>query len=142
MRRIERAHAPQAFKLAPDGEYPGGTPESKGAVSDEAGPQWKPDCQDDLEIVGVLKPVQEGSRGSSAGEGGLRRTANGTDGGVTEATEGGRLRGMEAWAAKETAIVEEALEKGDAERPATFWEECGPSRYRLQPEWDMRRRDT
>ncbi|KAJ1105210.1 hypothetical protein NDU88_002618 [Pleurodeles waltl] len=115
----------------PDEAYPRGTQESANANLEEAGRPGKRDRQENPEPVGVLNPILEGSEESSAGEENRRKTANGTDGGIGKVGPGRGLRRIEAPTAMDVTNAEDALEKGDAEGPATFWEERGPFRYGL-----------
>ncbi|KAJ1184812.1 hypothetical protein NDU88_001614 [Pleurodeles waltl] len=108
---------------------------------EEAGAHGRRDSYNDSETVAVLNHVREREKGDSPGAGGQRRMENGTDRQVSEVEDGRELRGAEAPTATEAAITEDVLEEGDAERPATFWEERGPSRYGLQPERGSRRRE-
>ncbi|KAJ1186648.1 hypothetical protein NDU88_003429 [Pleurodeles waltl] len=93
---------------------------SANAISEEAGPPGERDRQEDPEPVGVLNPAQEGSEGSSAGEGNRQRTENKTDGGVVKLGKQRGLRGVEAPTATDTTNVEDALKRGDAKGPAKF----------------------
>ncbi|KAJ1208535.1 hypothetical protein NDU88_003919 [Pleurodeles waltl] len=97
-------------------------------MPEEAGSLGKRNRQEDPEAVGVLNPIQERSERSAAGEGNRRRTANEADGGIMKVGPGTGLQGIDAPTATDTTSAEDALEKGDAEGPAMFWEECGPLR--------------
>ncbi|KAJ1088781.1 hypothetical protein NDU88_001936 [Pleurodeles waltl] len=57
-----------APRSAPERKYPGGTSASRDTVSEEAEPHWSGSHQDDTEMVGVLNPVRNGTRGAAREE--------------------------------------------------------------------------
>ncbi|KAJ1125199.1 hypothetical protein NDU88_003634 [Pleurodeles waltl] len=121
----------EAPEPALDEIYPVGTQEREDTNPEEAGTPEKQDHKEDPEVIGVLNHVQKEYRESLEEEENRRRTMNETDRGSVTAGPGKRLQGGEAPTAADTVNLKETSEKGDAEGPATFWEECDPFRYRL-----------
>ncbi|KAJ1131034.1 hypothetical protein NDU88_009377 [Pleurodeles waltl] len=110
-----------------DETYRRGIQESENANLEEAGSPGKRDRQEDPEAIGVLNPVQEEDRRNSGREENRRRTTNTTVGGSVTAGPGKGLRGGETPTATDTTNAEDALEKGDADGPATFWKNMAHS---------------
>ncbi|KAJ1199495.1 hypothetical protein NDU88_003329 [Pleurodeles waltl] len=123
-----------AWSPEPEEEYHGGTPDGAVIILEEAGAYGRRDHNNDTETIGVLNPVREKEEEVFSGWS-RRRTEDRKRDGRTKVKNGRGLRGGEAQTTTEAESTEDVLEEGEAERPATFWEERGPFRC-LAVYWD------